>query len=192
MYRYEIFLNDIPSYLLDMPLIEMRCKHVFNPGIKEDTVLLESNRIGYKWCEWGRYSGHEKNFKYHMGVIHRMEKDDYFHAVRIVVCAYDFSVEKYIWVDNLHSAIRYMRKYGVNVLLRQIPFYVVDITQPIVRIFAYSEYLRTTREDIQGAIDCAYKRKERSDSEVLINADYRLLDFVKTNPMFLMVMDEEK
>ncbi|MBP3544287.1 MAG: hypothetical protein J6J86_08680 [Lachnospiraceae bacterium] len=82
MYTYKIS-NDIPLYLLDMPLVEMRCKHVFNIGMKEITVLKESKRIGYEWCEWGSHSGHERNFGYHSEVIRRMEREEYCHAVSV-------------------------------------------------------------------------------------------------------------
>lgn len=105
--------------------------------------------------------------------------------LRIVVCKYDFSNTYTVWIDNLHSSIKYIRKYGINVKLRDVPFYVVDISDynnPTIN--GYNCSLRENYEDILGAISCAYKRFRRSNSKELIEIRYTLGDFLYDNPQF--------
>lgn len=140
--------DDIPEYLLNMKLIDMFCKHIIrnsqdNIKTKADKLYTESLKLGYNFCEWGVHSGHPSDISFHTGIITKMEKDNYNHAVRIVICKYDFCDTSIVWVDNLHSAIKYIREYGKDVRLRDIPFYVVDISDyqhPIIQ--GYNDSLR--------------------------------------------------
>lgn len=97
---------------------------------------------------------------------------------------YDFCDTPIVWIDNLHSAIKYIREYGKDVKLRDIPFYVVDISDyDNPSIHGYKGSLRERYEDILGAISCAYKRFRRSNSKELIEISYTLRDFLCDNPM---------
>lgn len=181
--------DDIPEYLLNMKLIDMFCKHIIrnsqdNIKTKADKLYTESLKLGYNFCEWGVHSGHPSDISFHTGIITKMEKDNYNHAVRIFICKYDFCDTSIVWVDNLHSAIKYIREYGKDVRLRDIPFYVVDISDyqhPIIQ--GYNDSLRDNYEDILGAVSCAYKRFRRSNSKELIEIGYTLKDFLCDNPM---------
>lgn len=181
--------NDISEDLLNMNLTDMFCKHVIrrNPDgiqIKADKLYIESCKLGYKVCNWGLHVGHASDIQYHINLITQMEKDGYNHAIRIVVCKYDFCDMPIVWVDNLHSAIKYIRQYGKNVKLGDIPFYVVDISDyDHPSIHGYNGSLRGRYEDILGAVSCAYKRFKRSNSKELIEIGYTVKDFLYDNPM---------
>ena len=132
----------------------------------------------------GLHVGHASDIQYHINLIVQMERDEYNHAIRIVVCKYDFCDTPIVWIDNLHSAIKYIREYGKDVKLRDIPFYIVDISDyehPAVH--GYNGSLREKHEDILGAVSCAYKRFRRSNSKELIEIGYALKDFLRDNPM---------
>ena len=179
----------IPEYLLNMKLTDMFCKHVIKTeemSIKAENLYLESVKLRYNICEWGSHSGHPSDILFHIDKITKMENDNYNHALRIVVCKYDFSNTHTVWIDNLHSTIKYIRKYGINVKLRDVPFYVVDISDynnPTIN--GYNGSLRENYEDILGAISCAYKRFRRSNSKELIEIRYTLGDFLYDNPQFI-------
>ena len=181
--------RNIPEDILNMKLADMFCKHVIRckpeeMSIKAENLYLESVKLGYYLCEWGVHSGHPSDISFHIGKITKMEKDNYNHAVRIVVCKYDFSDMHAVWIDNLHSAIRYIREYGKDVKLRDIPFYVVDISDyEHPSILGYHDSLREKHEDILSAASCAYKRFRRSNSKELIETGYTLKDFLYDNPM---------
>lgn len=125
--------DDISKDLLNMNLTDMFCKHVIrrNPDgiqIKAGKLYIESCKIGYKVCNWGLHVGHASDIQYHINSIVQMERDGYNPAIRVVICKYDFCDTPIVWIDNLHSAIKYIREYGKNVKLGDIPFYVVDIS----------------------------------------------------------------
>lgn len=181
--------GDISEDVLNMKLADMFCKHVIrrNPeeiSIKADRLYIESIKLEYNVCEWGVHSGHPSDISFHISKITKMEKDNYNHAVRVVICKYDFCDTPIVWVDNLHSAIKYIREYGKDVKLRDIPFYVVDISDyEHPSIHGYNGSLREKHEDICGAVSCAYKRFRRSNSKELIEISYTLKDFLYDNPM---------
>lgn len=181
--------DDISEDLLNMKLADMFCKHVIrrNPDgiqIKADKLYTESLKLGYNFCEWGVHSGHPSDISFHTGIITKMEKDNYNHAIRIVICKYDFCDTHIVWIDNLHSAIKYIREYGKNVKLGDIPFYIVDISDyDHPSIHGYKGSLRECYEDILGAVSCAYKRFRRSNSKKLIEIGYTVKDFLYDNPM---------
>lgn len=181
--------GDISEDLLNMKLTDMFCKHVIrrNPDgiqIKASKLYIESCKLGYKVCNWGLHVGHASDIQYHINSIVQMERDEYNPAIRIVICKYDFCDTPIVWVDNLHSAIKYIREYGKDVKLRDIPFYVVDISDyEHPSIHGYNDSLREKHEDILGAVSCAYKRFRRSNSKELIEIGYTLKDFLRDNPM---------
>lgn len=181
--------DDISEDLLNMNLMDMFCKHVIrrNPdGIqtKAGKLYIESCKLGYKVCNWGLHVGHASDIQYHINLIAQMERDGYNPAIRISICKYDFCDTPIVWIDNLHSAIKYIREYGKNVKLGDIPFYVVDISDyDNPSIHGYNGSLRERYEDLLGAVLCAYKRFRRSNSKELIEIGYTVKDFLYDNPM---------
>lgn len=181
--------GNISEDLLNIKLTDMFCKHVIrrNPDgvqIKAGKLYIESCKLGYKVCNWGLHVGHAGDIQYHINSIVQMERDEYNPAVRIVICKYDFCDTSIVWVDNLHSAIKYIREYGKDVTLRDIPFYVVDISDyEHPSVHGHNGSLRKKHEDILGAVSCAYKRFRRSNSKELIEIGYTLKDFLNDNPM---------
>lgn len=181
--------GDISEDVLNMKLTDMFCKHVIRRTpdgiqIKADKLYIESCKLGYKVCNWGLHMGHASDIQYHIKSIVQMERDGYNPAIRIVICKYNFCDAPIVWIDNLHSAIKYIREYGKDVKLRYIPFYIVDISDyehPLIN--GYNGSLRENYEDILEAVSCAYKRFRRSNSKELIEIGYTLKDFLCDNPM---------
>lgn len=177
-----------PNKLLDMKLIDMYCKHMMKnndrDGSKANNLFVESEKVGYKYCEWGSHSNHSSDLSYHLDIITKMESDNYNHAIRIVICKYKFQDEPVIWTDNLHSTIKYIREFGKEAKLKDIPFYVVDLSDlknPIIGA-KDKNILKPNVSDILGAISSAYFRYEMSNSQELINIKYTIDDFLKDNP----------
>lgn len=190
MDNMNIKINEnISENILNMKLTDMFCKHVIRNNrdciqLKAGKLYTESVKLRYNECEWGVHSGHPSDISFHIGKITKMEKDNYNHAVRIIICKYDFCDSPIVWIDNLHSAIKYIREYGKDVKLIDIPFYVVDISDyDHPSIHGYNGSLRECYEDILGAISCAYKRFSRSNSKELIEIGYTVRDFLCDNPM---------
>lgn len=180
--------DNITEYILNIKLGSMLCKHVvkhnfYRENSKAFRLYVESQKLGYEICNWGLHVGHANDIQYHINRIVQMEKDNYNPAIRVVVCKYDFCNKPILWIDNLHSAIKYIRQYGKDVKLKDIPFYLVDICDyehPIIN--GYNGSLRESYEDIFGAVSCAYARFNRSNSRQLIEIGYTLNDFLNDNP----------
>lgn len=119
-----------------------------------------------------------------MDIIEKMEKDRYNHAIRVVVCKYPFSDKVIVWTDNLHSTVKYIREYGKEVKLKDIPFYVVDLSllsHPVVSAVDM-KVLRPNLSAIVGAVSSAYFRYEMSNLKDLIDAGYLVGDLLDDIP----------
>lgn len=78
------------SSISEMRLVDLYCKHMvrvdFNKDSKANRLLSASRAIGYDYCEWGSHDYSRSNVIHHFGIIEKMEKDRYNHAIRVVVC----------------------------------------------------------------------------------------------------------
>lgn len=182
--------DGVASNIINMKLKDLCSKHVFYMrSNKADKVLEYSCEINYPGCQWGYSHNRVQDFELHSSIIHKMEEDNYIHAMRIVACKYDFCDETVYWVDNLHSCIKWIRQCGFNIRLRDTPFYVVeintsDLNNIIVR--SYKDSVRDSNEDIFGAVSCSLKRLKRSNSAKLISVHYTIEDFLIDNFEFLL------
>ena len=111
MDKFNIIFNEkISDNILNKNLTDLFFKHVFRNNrdciqLKAGKLYTESVKLGYNECEWGVHSGHPSDILFHIGKITKMEKDNYYHAVRIIICKYDFCDSPIDWIDYLHSAI---------------------------------------------------------------------------------------
>lgn len=185
--------QNIPDNIKNMKLTSLLSKHVFslnNPRAAK--VVLESAKTGYDYALWGVHNGHIQDFHFHMDRILKMEEDKYYHPLRIVVCKYIFADKSFAWCDNIHSAIVYIRKYGEDVRLKDIPYYVTYIDKEFMdsdsnslHVYDPCGVVRTDKDSLDGLLDCTVKRFLRSASRPLVENRYTLKDFCHDNPEFL-------
>lgn len=171
---------------LNMKLVNLYCKHMIqtntNKESKSNHLLAASHKAGYEYCEWGSHEELPSDLLHHLNIITKMEDDDYRHAVRIVICKYRFCETPVIWSDNLHSTVKYIREFGKDACLRDIPFYVIDLTHldnPVVK--GYRDSLNQNISDILGAVSCAFSRYNRSNLKELIDIHYMINDLLNDN-----------
>lgn len=171
----------VPKRILDTKLTDLMCKHVLSIGERETVLIEESKKLGYEWCQWGTHSGHTDR-KYHKNIIDNMIKDDLKNSIRVVTCKYKFSDEVFLWADNLHSTVRHIKQKGTDAKLEDVPFYCIDLSDAkSIKVYSYKDSLSNDLDDILGAINCAEKRFNRSNSKKLIEVNYRVEDFIKEN-----------
>lgn len=178
--------TQFPDELLNTKLVNLYCKHMIrtntNKESKANHLLAASHKAGYEYCEWGSHEELPSDLLHHLNIITKMEDDDYRHAVRIVICQYSFCERPIIWSDNLHSTVKYIREFGKEVCLQDIPFYVIDMTnlkRPIVKGYKYS--LNPNITDILGAVSCAFFRYNMSNLKELIDIHYTINDLLNDN-----------
>ncbi len=176
------YTKDISDSIINTRLIDLRCKHVCSlESIKAQQVYTETLLTGYD-CRWGSISGNTDSL-HHLKNILRQERDNYNHAVRVVVTQ-GSSDEKYIWTDNLHSTIKYIRQKGLNTKLIDIQFYVIDLTTTIPTVIDVNNSVRQSLKDIDGAIKSAVNRVRRSTNN-LMALNYTVKDFLMDNMLLL-------
>lgn len=178
----------LKNTFLNMKLVNMYCKHmILNESVNEskaNQLLVASNKIHYEFCEWGTYDNFPSDLLHHLGIITKMETDKYDHVIRVVICKYKFFDSPIVWTDNLHSTVKYIREYGKDVRLKDIPFYVVDLSDlenPIIGSYD-KNVIKPNISDVLGAVSSAYFRYEMSNSQELINVSYLVGDLLKDNP----------
>lgn len=176
--------DELPDNILELKLTDLLCKHVFNSSDKAFKLLMASIRVGYDYCQWNVANNHFKDFDYDMQRILKMEKDNYNHALRIVACKYSFSENIFYWCDNMHSAIKYIRQYGKDVRLKDLPFYVVTSGYN-TKIITYNNSVRLKVKDVEGIFISATQRFRWSNSKDILDVYYTIGDFIKDNPEFI-------
>jgi len=157
------------------------CKHVlFLNSTKACKVYKESVKIGYDKVIWGFGSGIYKrprdNFIVQKHHIERMIYKNRVIPLRIVIDSKCGA----IWLDNLHTAIAYIKLYGEYVALKDIPIYIIDLRQDTPIIVDINGTVRDSVTDIVRAIATAYDRDSRVSKE-LVKINYKLRDFLNDN-----------
>lgn len=176
------YTNEISDLIKNTKLTDLRCKHVCSlESVQAQQVYKETLKTGYD-CRWGSVSGNT-DCLHHMQNILRQERDNYNHTVRIVVTS-DLTNKKYIWTDNLHSTIKYIRQKGLKTKLIDIPFYVIDLTTNKITVIDVNNSVRQSLEDIEGAIRSAVNRVSRSTSNLIV-LNYTVKDFLIDNMVLL-------
>lgn len=184
-----IIKNRLPEEVLETKIVDLACKHVFSIKTEQTKrIVEESYKNGYN-ARWGELSG-DFSFEHQINKILKMEQDNYYHVIRIVRCNYSFMKESVLWGDNLHSLVFYLRKYGLDIKLKDIPFYLIDISDGQRIIYNYNDNLRKNMDDIKGAVRCALTRQLRSDNQEIIKLNYKIKDFIKDNPEFITYKKE--
>ncbi len=135
MYEYRIAeQHELPSYFYGLRLGTLECKHVvsrLNSDIYKASLL-----VGYKWVVLG--SHRSGSLLSEEQVIAGMAQDGSFNRpVRLV-----WASDGRLWVDNTHTSLAYMRRYGVSCRLWQVPFYVVDTRGHVLVVY-----------QVRGAVD---------------------------------------
>ncbi len=176
------YTNEISDLIKNTKLTDLRCKHVCSlQSVQAQQVYKETLKTGYD-CRWGSVSGNTDGL-HHLQNILRQERDNYNHTVRIVVTS-DLTNKKYIWTDNLHSTIKYIRQKGLKTKLTDLRCKHVDLTTNKITVIDVNNSVRPSLKDIEGAIRSAVNRVSRSTSNLIV-LNYTVKDFLIDNMVLL-------
>lgn len=182
-YNVKVQIGEIPNEIKQIELRNLMCKHVL--AIKEigtisSNVLTESMKAGYVDCRWGNKDKRFK-LKHHINTIVEIERTKDIHPLRIILTSYEFSVNTYIWADNLYTALVHLRN-NINITLGEIPLSIIDISRSTTYILGELQNLPTLNSEMMSIIALAYKRYEESNYKPLVDLNYTLDKFIKDNP----------
>lgn len=88
-----------------------------------------------------------------------------------------------LWVDNLHTCLSYIVKHGEDILLSEMPVYIIDLREELHIVVDIENSIIFDKSSIEGAIDCARKRISRVHID-LYDINYTIGDFIKDNRIF--------
>ena len=135
--------------LLSVQLKELESKHI--PYISDETEMLHQNalQVGYTYDVFGSHRQYT-NLLDEVDRIKNMSLTPCLRAIRIVLTS-----DGKVWSDNTHWTIAYILRYGLNIQLKDIPFYVVDFCHDIPIVIDYHDTLFDSLTEIRKAVKAA-------------------------------------
>lgn len=147
--------NTVKTEIMKFKLKDLECKHIINTT--ENPIYNASVHAGYQYVVFGSHRNGTLESENH--IINQMANDKCFYRPIRVVLAKDNK----LWCDNTHSAIAYLRRYGMEISLCDIPFYLVDVSRNTPIIVSIDQTVIPNIEAIKKSIDCALRINERLD-----------------------------
>ncbi|WP_097006718.1 hypothetical protein [Lacrimispora amygdalina] len=157
--RYDLFDELKESDVLDYPVDALECKHVILNEPKE--IYEASVKANYDYVILGSHrhaSINDENER-----IFNMVSNKFFNRPVRIVKAKDGR----LWCDNTHTAMAYLRRnYKKDIRLKNIPFYLVDVSCNVPVVISINNSVIQKDDDIQNAINCSLQINSRLDKGV--------------------------
>lgn len=170
--EYVIQNKEMKNFLL----ISLECKHIPTFNNNNKIWLNLANKVGYKWAIFGshRLMPEEQRLQYEIERVNKMYESAISRPIRIVKTS-----NSMYFIDNTHWALAYLKRYGLEVKLIKIPFYIIDFTQKIPLVVDVNNSVIKEEQEIKNAITAANEIETR----VLKgwrnnNCSYTLKDFI--------------
>ncbi len=152
--EYISFNKDI----LNLILSELECKHILCKNFDNKIFVDLALKVDYKWVVFGSHRNlkEEDRIPFEINRIKDMSKSTISRAVRIVKT----SNGKY-FADNTHWVLAYLKRFGENTKLKDIPFYLVDFSHKVPLIVDVNNSVIKKDEDMRNAVNAAGDVEER-------------------------------
>jgi hypothetical protein len=151
----KINKEDLKEDLYNFNLLDLNCKHIAYINSTTQKIFKLSESVGYKWCILG--SNRNSDISNEKERIIQMKDSNYRRPIRIIITK-DFRM----WCDNTHWTISYILKYGKNIKIKDIPFYIINLKEDI--IIDFNNLVMIDYEDIHNIISCAKELQTRIDN----------------------------
>jgi len=174
-YELHDFTNKYCN-ITEMQLLDLESKHVALADSKRKTELIKlGEQVGYNYVLWGTHRGKwindDTRLRYELDRVESMVNYPSIRPIRIVICS-----NGKVFADNSHWALASAKKFGCDVKLKQIPFYIVDFTNPIPNIINNNGSVIQNEIDIMRTINAAGKIEQRVLNGWRINDTYSMRD----------------
>ena len=177
-----LYTDDYTEYrkMLDVKITDCLCKQVLTLNTKKaQEVYMEAQRIGNQKVMWGygqNLSNYPtKNREAQLMLIQKMIFDLFDRAIRVVI-----DKEGFLWIDNLHTAVKDVIVYGVDHKLIDSNVYIVDMRGDIPKVVDIDGSVSDSVFDITNAVACSAKRIKYITPE-LHKINYTIGEFIKDN-----------
>lgn len=182
IFQYTEKIDDYKD-LLKTPIINFLSKHVLDiSGEKALSCYNNSLSFGYRQVLWSSKSPElDKAPIADLTIYHSMyikALADKLDNITLRVIVFNDSV----WIDNLHSAVAFIGKYGAGLTLESVDFYIVDMRDITPTIASPGHKMRKAIPDIKENIERATDRAMRYDNDTL-QIDYTIKDLIDDNDL---------
>lgn len=143
--------------LLTLKLVCLECKHI--AFVDQYTYRFHENAldIGYKNDILGSHRTYTNIFD-ELSRINNMRRSSCLRAIRIVI-----TQDGRCWSDNTHWTLSYLFRYGKDIRLQKIPFYVVGFRNETPKVVDYASTLFDSITEIRNAVEAAHNIQKRLD-----------------------------
>lgn len=182
-FQYSNDFKDYSEYL-DRHVADCLCKHVCRCDSDKAKALVDASvQIGYYYVWWGYgemlWTDPERNRMVQLSRVQRFIYDNLTRPIRIVI-----DKDGDMWLDNLHSTLAQVLCQGMDVMVRNLPVYIVDMRSEIPKIIDGNCLVMFDYKKIQKLLIASKDRCRRVSSEVK-TVGYTISDFIKDNDISL-------
>ncbi|MCR0316339.1 hypothetical protein MKA27_17600 [[Clostridium] innocuum] len=139
--------HDFDSYsnILNINLRDLECKHIMYIDESCRKVYKDGVEACFYNIQWGYFrenvSKDSENY-----TIEQMIADNFLKPIRITV------TQNRVWADNTHTTISYIRRYGDETKVKDVPFYICDLRKVPVTILGDKKNIWFNEECMSNAI----------------------------------------
>lgn len=142
-------------------MLDLETKHVaYDSTQKNKDIIKQGKDVGYDYVLFGTHRGKWKDDNERLSFeVERIKSMTYSTESRPIKVVIGSSGK--IFIDNTHWALAYVLRYGKDVKLNQVPFYIVDFRQNIPQIIDIKNSVIKNDVDITRAVNSAGKIEQR-------------------------------
>ena len=165
---------------METRLVDFPSKHVLSLSSEKAGRLWDASLAsGYPEAMWGYAAGIHRDARTNRAIqLQTVRKMVYQPFIRPFRMVRDSSGT--FWPDNLHSAIRDILVFGDGVKLSEVPFYLIDLSGGVPKVYSHMGALSDSVVSIRAAVESARKRDRRATDAVRA-VSYRIADFLADN-----------
>ena len=173
---YLEFENYHLKEIAERKIADLECKHVINFNSPKAKIIynlgIESGFAGVIWGSTRNGTEHTEK-----AIINQMLETNFNRPLKIVVVK-----NNRIWADNTHTCIAQILRHGGQVKIKEVPFYIIDLSHKHPIIVNYNNSVLNSVREIKKAISYAYKIHERNEKGVRPNnITWNIKDLMKNS-----------
>lgn len=143
------------EFLFNKRIVSLECKHITEICEKTNEIYERAVKSGHEWCVLGSHRNGTVDSEKKV-ITDMMENLNFNRPIRLVITS-----DGAVWADNTHTVIAYVLRYGEDLFVKEIPFYIVDTRYSIPRIVSVKNTVNDSVSDIKSAIACSERLNAR-------------------------------
>ena len=146
--NFEFVIEEVEApNINNIKLVNLESKHIAWRTDQNSEIYDKDMANGYINIQWGAVSfPRKKSLNDRRKHIEKMIESKHSRPIRIVI------TENYIWTDNIHSTLSWIKRLGESATIADIPHYIVDTRNyPKFKMSSVKNSLSKNQEDRYNA-----------------------------------------